>query len=305
MVDRSRAQKKPKTGDHFNWHRPSSYPWLVFGLSGLFGFLLGFTWRVSVITKHAEFFATSFFSFLALLVITIQARIYSRQREIMEGQLKVAGNQSMILNNQAEISRGQKEVLTKQHEAMIDQLKIMEGALKATRDSVDLAWEGLKTQKRAYLGTNRMNIDLTARKRLAIYLTNIGKSPATSVRAKLQITISTPVDWHKAPPPKNVRIFALGEEEYKFNLTAIYPDSIPVRIGFPLGKHFTDEELTLVVQKKSRLTVNLSLDYQDGFDDGFAYFVLTYRGKDSHGHDSWGIFPTESEKEYDQANPDL
>lgn len=230
-------------------------------------------------------------------------QVIRRQAETMRDGLKENKKATEAMQGQLDAMKVQAGHMQTQSEAMSGQLGVMENALKANRDSVDLAWEGLKTQKRAYLGTNRMNIDLVARKRLAIYLINVGKSPATNITAKVQVVISTPVDWHERQP-KNVRIFALEEEEYPFNLVSVYPDSIPVRIGFPLGKHFTVEELTLVVQKKSRLTVNLTVEYHDGFEKSLSYFVLTYRGKDSHGFDSWGIFPTESEKEYDQTNPE-
>jgi hypothetical protein len=221
----------------------------------------------------------------------------------MEGQLKVAGNQSTILGNQAEISREQKELMAKQLDAMTSQVEVMERTLKAAQDSVTVAWDALKIEKRAYLGISRLNIDLKKTKRLALQITNIGKTPADNIAAKIQVTIASPRDWLQ-PPPENVRIFALGEEDYNFYLTSIYPNSIPVVIGFALGSHFSDEELALVAQKKSVLTVNLSLDYQSGIDKEFSYFVLTYRGKDTRGYDSWGISPTESEKQNDQANPE-
>jgi hypothetical protein len=238
------------------------------------------------------------------------ARPVAAEKEFRKAQIHNLADQSDAMEASVELTKQTVKqnaetvkAMQAQSEAMIGQLKVMQDTLKANRDSVDLTWEGLKTQKRAYLGTNRMNIDLVKKKRLAIYLVNIGKSPATQVKAKIMATLSTPDHWHQQQP-KNVRMIALGEEEYEFNLTAINPDSIPVRLGFPLGKHFSEQELTLVVQKKSRLTVNVTLDYHDGFDNSFSSFNLTYRGKDSHGYDSWGIFPTDSEKEYDQTNPE-
>jgi hypothetical protein len=243
---------------------------------------------------------------LAQKTVMQTARMVKQNEKMVkatQGQLTSMQVQEKTMHGQLEAMKLQEGHMQTQSAAMSSQLGIMWDGLKADRDSIDLTWEALKTQKRAYLGIDRMNIDLKQKKRLWVYLKNLGKTPASNVKAEIQVTMSTPTDWHEQHP-ESVRNFPVGGETYTFNLTTINPDSVTVQVGFPLGLHFSPEELDMVTDQKSRLTVNLSLDYHDGFDPGFAYFVLTYRGKDTHGYDTWGIFPSEAEKNYDQANPE-
>jgi hypothetical protein len=295
------AADNDRSGDN---KRPA---WFIKWLCLVAGVLVGFFTAVAIflpeITERWKFIATTLFSFLALIVIVAQAIIYRKQSQIMTGQWRAIASQANSMELQTSALLLQAQAAIQSVEAMREQAATTQHQLSVMSTQADTMFETLKTEQRAYIGISRMNIDLAKTKRLTIHLTNTGKTPASKIKANVSVSISTPMHWHERQP-ENVRIFCYEGEDYDFNLTEVFPSSIPARIDFPLGLHFSTEELTLVAQKESHLTVNINLEYWDGFAQGLSYYVLTYRGKDTHGNDSWGIFPTASEKQYDQENPD-
>jgi hypothetical protein len=75
------------TGKNLKWRRASAYSWLIFCVSVLIGFALGFSVGLEEVTERVKFFAGNILGILALIVIVGQLVISRRQTEIMDGSV--------------------------------------------------------------------------------------------------------------------------------------------------------------------------------------------------------------------------
>jgi hypothetical protein len=72
--------------------------WIIIGGCVVLTALLFISIYLPYLTERVKFFTVNFLSLLVLIIIAIQAFIYRRQWEAMQGQLKVMNRQSELMN---------------------------------------------------------------------------------------------------------------------------------------------------------------------------------------------------------------
>lgn len=301
--------------------KPDSLRWWIFGFAVLIGFLLGVSSGLENVTERAKFIATNVASAFALIVIVIQTVIYRRQREIMDGQLRLMRSQTDSLAFQAEISSEQRDLM----EGQI----VRQGAQAA--ETADLMKQQAKTMDRslvlgtrAYVGVHSIAFD-PHKKRIFLQVENIGRVPAKNIQVTLEMMIRIPEQFMPIAAPDGTRRgwerveggtpdgitdpAPFSEWELRipwlhpYGRTKLFPGSLRIGIMIRLDEviYLTPQQYGTITSGHAKMFVRGVITYSDGFHRGKrTEFAFRYYLRDdlwiSLPDTGFEMFQTEPEK---------
>lgn len=227
------------------------------------------------LSERVKFFTVNALSLLVLLAIVVQAYIYRRQWEAMQGQLSAMRTTGSAVEWQAGIMEIQTGLLDKQVEAMQGQLKVVERQTAL-----------MESQTCSYVGIHSVDLRRDT-KTVILKIENTGNVPADGLKVSYQIIL---IEQTWDTPTHDYKSDVIEED---FGNIKLFRGNLQIHITIELRDFWLTEKasqnFSLVNQGGVKLHIEGRIDYRDGFGSQNTEFAFVYDPK----QDSWSVYSPE------------
>jgi len=247
QTEQTDNSQKPKQKVFFR----GGFWWITIGATILIGTVIRLSRVFATQAEQYTFIAQAVVNVLIFAAILVQALIYRRQWQVMEGQWDAMQEGLNQTDRVIEKMQGQWDAMESQAKIMKESLAETRAMTKITEQSVEVARQAMVIGTQAYVGVHSLEAHL-GNETVILRLENIGRVPTEWI--KLHVRVS------------RIREDGLYTRVYEIDLGSIklLPGNFPIPVKIPLDE-LTRHEATSILNGEVSLSIGGIIEYGNGF----------------------------------------